>query len=190
MPQKSNISFSSQRVVGISSSFLHSPTVWPRNAEMLSPPSVTCSLVVGVLPWQLGNVGLNLPGRGKPKTCLAFLGQVVLTTELQHKWWEAPPFPLVTVFFEGSKAKLTFLSPLKTCSGEAWDLLVPAMFPYSSGLGTSTWCFLSWQFTVSVGLWKYFYKVLNALHILTWGLNTALGVHSWHWYCYELSHLE
>lgn len=147
MSQKSSISFSSQRVVGISSSFLHSPTAWPRNAEMLSPPSITCSLVVGVLPWQLGNVGLNLPGRGKPKTCLAFLGQVVLTTELQHKWWEAPPFPLVTVFFEGSKAKLILLCPLKTCSGEDWDLLVPTIFPCSPGLGTSTWSFLSWWFT-------------------------------------------
>lgn len=87
MPQNPSIPFSSQRVVGISSSFLRSPTAWPRNAEMLSPPSVTCSLVVGVLPWQLGNVGLNLLGRGKPRTRLAFLGQVVLTTGLQHKWW-------------------------------------------------------------------------------------------------------
>lgn len=156
MPQKPSVSFSSQRVVGISSSFLHSPTAWPRNAEMLSPPSVTCSLVAGVLPWQLGNVGLNLPGRGKPKTSLAFLGQVVLTTELQHKWWEAPPFPLVTVFFEGSKAKLTLLSPLKTCLGESWDLPVPGILPCSSGLGTSTLCFLSWPFTARCGVLEGF----------------------------------
>lgn len=143
MPQNPSIPFSSQRVVGISSSFLRSPTAWPRNVEMLSPPSVTCSLVVGVLPWQLGNAGLNLPGRGKPKTCLAFLGQVVLATALQHKWWEAPPFPLVTAFFDGSKTKMTLLSPLKTCSGEAWGLLVPAILFCSTDSGTSTLCFLS-----------------------------------------------
>lgn len=129
MPQNPNISFSSQRVVGIYSSFLCSPTAWSRNAEMLSPYSITCSLVVGVLPWQMRNIGLNLPVRSKPKTCLAFLGQVVLTTGQQHKWWQAPPFPLVTVFFDGSKTKLALLSPLKTCSREAWGLLSQPYYP-------------------------------------------------------------
>lgn len=193
MPQNPSNPFSSQRVVGISPSSLSSPTAWPRNAEMLSPPSVTCSLVVGVLPWQLGNVGLNLPGRGKPRTRLAFLGQVVLTTGLQHKWWEAPPFPLVTAFFDGSKMKLALLSPLKTCSGEAWGLLIPAILSCSTDLGTSTSRFLSWPLTG--GLWGDFSKALNALHILIWDPNAEFGVHSGHMcptvrYCHELSHLE
>lgn len=145
--QNPSIPFSSQRVVGISSSFLSSPTAWPRNAGMLSPPSVTCGLVVGVFPWQLGNVGLNLPGRGKPRTRLAFLRQVVLTTGLWYKWWEAPLFPLETASFDGSKTKLAVLSALKTCSGEAWGLLVATTLSCSTYSGTFALCFLSWPLT-------------------------------------------
>lgn len=191
MSQKPSISFSSQRVVGISSSFLHSPTVWPRNAEMLSPPSVTCSLVVGVLPWQLGNIGLNLPGRGKPKTCLAFLGQVVLTSELQHKRWEAPPSPFVTVFLKGAKQSwlcLVLWRPAQIKPGTYLSQpYIPAALVWALPLGV----FFLDNLLLSIGLWKYFSKVLNAFHfILTWGLNTDLGVHSGHRYCCELSYLE
>lgn len=154
MTQDPGISCFLQRVVGISSSFLCSPTVWPRNAEMFSPPSVTCSLVVGVLPWQLRNIGLNLPGRGKPRTHLAFLGQAVLTTGLQQKWWEAPPFPLVTTFFYRNKIKLALLSLLK---GKAWRSYIPAVASCSTKLGISTSSFLPSLLTAqSGGLWFHF----------------------------------
>lgn len=176
MPQNPNIPFSSQRVVGISSSFLHSPTTWPRNAEMLSPPSVTCSLVVGVLPWQLGNVGLNLPGEGKPRTCLAFLGQVVLTTRAQHEWWEAPPFPLVTAFLREAKLSWLYSVLWRPAQKKPEAYSSQLRFPAALIRALPPCFFFLDHLLLSVGLGGDFSKALNALHILIWGLNTEFGV--------------